>query len=39
MNDGTQVEHFAVVSNIRKWNPARLLQWHRKKAGTIRSGA
>jgi hypothetical protein len=35
LNDGTQVKHFAVVSNIREWNPARLLQWHREKAGTI----
>src|SRR5204863_355363 len=35
LNDGTQVKHFAVVSNIRQWNPARLLQWHREKAGTI----
>jgi hypothetical protein len=35
LNDGTQVKHFAVVSNIREWKPARLLQWHREKAGTI----
>jgi len=35
LNDGTQVKHFAVVSNIQAWKPARLLQWHREKAGTI----
>ena len=27
--------HFAVVSNIRTWKAARLLEWHREKAGTI----
>ncbi|MDQ2774241.1 MAG: transposase [Acidobacteriota bacterium] len=35
LNDGTQAKHFAVVTNIREWKPARLLQWHREKAGTI----
>ena len=35
LNDGTQVKHFAVVTNIRDWKPARLLQWQREKAGTI----
>jgi hypothetical protein len=35
LNDGSQVKHFAVVTNIREWKPARLLQWHREKAGTI----
>jgi len=35
LNDGSPVKHFAVVSNIREWKPARLLQWHREKAGTI----
>ena len=35
LNDGTQAKHFAVVTNIRDWKPARLLQWHREKAGTI----
>ncbi|HUY13161.1 MAG TPA: IS1380 family transposase [Terriglobia bacterium] len=33
--DGTRVKHFAVVSNIWKWTAARLLEWHREKAGTI----
>jgi len=35
LNDGTQVKHFAVVTNIPDWKAARLLQWHREKAGTI----
>jgi hypothetical protein len=35
LNDGTQVKHFAVVSNIQQWKPARLFEWHREKAGTI----
>ena len=35
LNDGTKVKHFAVVTNIGDWKPARLLQWHREKAGTI----
>jgi hypothetical protein len=35
LNDGSEVKHFAVVSNIRKWKAARLLQWQREKAGTI----
>ena len=35
LNDGSEVKHFAVVSNIGEWKPARLLQWHREKAGTI----
>ena len=35
LNDGREVKHFAVVSNIGDWKPARLLQWHREKAGTI----
>ena len=35
LNDGTQVKHFAVVTNIRDWKPAPLLQWQREKAGTI----
>ena len=35
LNDGSQVKHFAVVTNIWEWKPARLLQWHREKAGTI----
>jgi hypothetical protein len=35
LNDGSQMKHFAVVTNIADWKPARLLQWHREKAGTI----
>ena len=35
LNDGSEAKHFAVVTNIRDWKPARLLQWHREKAGTI----
>jgi len=33
--DGSQVKHFAVVSNLWEWKPERLIQWHREKAGTI----
>lgn len=33
--DGTTVKHFAVLSNVWEWDGARLLQWHREKAGTI----
>ena len=33
--DGSKVKHFAVVSNIEKWKPSRLLEWQREKAGTI----
>jgi len=33
--DGTAVKHFAVVTNIGKWPAAKLLEWHREKAGTI----
>jgi hypothetical protein len=33
--DGSAVKHFAVVSNIQEWSAAKLLQWHREKAGTI----
>jgi hypothetical protein len=33
--DGSKVKHFAVVTNIEKWNPNRLIEWHREKAGTI----
>ena len=33
--DGTRAKHFAVVSIIWKWTAARLLEWHREKAGTI----
>lgn len=33
--DGSAVKHFAVLSNVWDWDGARLLQWHREKAGTI----
>jgi DDE family transposase len=33
--DGSEVKHFAVVTNVWDWNPKRLLEWHREKAGTI----
>jgi hypothetical protein len=33
--DGSTGKHFAIVSNLWAWEPARLLQWHREKAGTI----
>lgn len=33
--DGTAAKHFAVVTNIRQWPAAKLLEWHREKAGTI----
>ena len=32
--DGSDREHFAVVSNL-DWDGARLIEWHREKAGTI----
>lgn len=33
--DGEKIRHFAILSNIREWKAARLMQWHREKAGTI----
>ncbi len=30
-----EVKHFALVSNLWEWKPARLMQWHREKAGTV----
>jgi hypothetical protein len=33
--DGSKVKRFAVVTNIEKWKPSRLIEWHREKAGTI----
>jgi hypothetical protein len=33
--DGSQVKHFAVVTNIGEWQAGRLIEWHREKAGTI----
>ncbi len=32
---GTAIRHFAILSNIWDWTPARWIQWHREKAGTI----
>jgi len=32
--DGSAVKHFAVITNLG-WTAAKLLQWHREKAGTI----
>jgi len=32
--DGSDRQHHAVVTNL-KWDGARLLQWHREKAGTV----
>ncbi len=34
-DDGEKIRHFAILSNIREWKAARLIQWHREKAGTI----
>jgi hypothetical protein len=33
-NDGTDRRHHAVVTNL-SWNGAKLLNWHREKAGTV----
>lgn len=33
--DGSSVKHFAIVTNIWDWGLARLIDWHRQKAGTI----
>jgi hypothetical protein len=33
--DGSDRKHYAVVSNLWDWAGARLLEWHREKAGTI----
>lgn len=33
--DGEKIRHFAILRNIREWKAARLIQWHREKAGTI----
>ncbi|HSP69526.1 MAG TPA: IS1380 family transposase [Bryobacteraceae bacterium] len=32
---GREVLHFAVATNLWDWDPKRLLEWHREKAGTI----
>jgi hypothetical protein len=34
-DDGSSVRHFAVLSNRWELKPARLIEWHREKAGTI----
>ncbi len=34
-DDGTRSKHFAILTNIGEWKAARLIQWHREKAGTI----
>jgi hypothetical protein len=33
--DGSRVRHFAVLSNRWELKPARLIEWHREKAGTV----
>jgi len=33
--DGSNVKHFAVVSNLWDWRADKLIDWHREKAGTI----
>lgn len=33
--DGSEARYFAVASNQWEWEAARLLKWHREKAGTI----
>jgi hypothetical protein len=34
-DDGSRVRHFAVLSNLWEWKAARLIEWHREKAGTV----
>jgi hypothetical protein len=33
--DGAATKHFAVATNLWDWQPKRLLEWHREKAGSI----
>ncbi|MGH9451197.1 MAG: transposase [Terriglobia bacterium] len=33
--DGSRVRHFAVLTNRWELKPARLIEWHREKAGTV----
>jgi hypothetical protein len=33
--DGSEVKHFAVATNLWDWEPKKLLEWHREKAGSI----
>ena len=35
LEDGRRVRHFAVLTNRWELKPARLIEWHREKAGTI----
>lgn len=34
-DDGSSVRHFAVLTNLWEWKAARLIGWHREKAGTV----
>lgn len=33
--DGSSARHFAVLANLWEWKAARLIEWHREKAGTV----
>ena len=33
--DGSKAKHYAVATNLWDWEPKRLLNWHREKAGSI----
>lgn len=33
--DGAASKHYAVATNLWDWEPKRLLEWHREKAGSI----
>jgi len=33
--DGSELKHFAVATNLWDWEPKKLLEWHREKAGSI----
>jgi hypothetical protein len=35
LDDGSSVRHFAIVTNLWDWTAARVIQWHREKAGTV----
>jgi hypothetical protein len=34
-NDGSDRHHHAVLTNLLDWEPVKLLNWHREKAGTV----
>ncbi len=34
-SDGSSTQHFAVLSDMWDWEPVKLIEWHREKAGTI----